>query len=73
MIVLVTGDRDLIPAVEMAQSAGVLVRLVHGPKHTYHSELWTARSVKIPSRPAVLPGTRPGPATGRHPWSAPRR
>lgn len=40
MIVLVSGDSDLIPAVQFAQQEAVLVRLVHGPKHTYHQDLW---------------------------------
>jgi len=45
MVVLVTGDSDLIPAVTAAQEAGVLVRLVHGPlnpqgRPTYHQDLW---------------------------------
>lgn len=44
-VVLVSGDSDLIPAVGLAQEAGVLVRLVHGSKDRrsqakYHQELW---------------------------------
>jgi len=45
MVVLVTGDSDLIPAVAAAQEAATLVRLVHGPKDaqgrpSYHQDLW---------------------------------
>lgn len=40
MIVLVSGDSDLIPAVQFAQQEAVLVRLVHGPERTYHQDLW---------------------------------
>lgn len=40
LVVLVAGDSDLIPAVKKAQEEGVLVRLVHGPKTTYHQDLW---------------------------------
>lgn len=43
MIVLVSGDSDLIPAVELAKNNGVLVRLIHGPrseKTDYHQDLW---------------------------------
>ena len=45
MVVLTTGDSDLIPAVTAAQEAGVLVRLVHGPRDAqgrprYHQDLW---------------------------------
>ncbi|PZN11560.1 MAG: NYN domain-containing protein [Bacillota bacterium] len=40
LIVLISGDSDLIPAVEMARNRSVLVRLIHGPKGTYHQDLW---------------------------------
>ena len=36
--ILVTGDSDFIPAVAVAKSEGVLVRLFHGDN--CHSELW---------------------------------
>lgn len=39
-IALVTGDSDMLPAVEMAQKNGVIVRLVHGPRGEYHQDLW---------------------------------
>jgi uncharacterized LabA/DUF88 family protein len=47
MVVLVTGDSDMIPAVLAAQEVGILVRLVHGPRGaqgrpTYHQDLWDA-------------------------------
>lgn len=40
MVVLVSGDSDLIPAVRTAREQGALVRLVHGPRTTYHQDLW---------------------------------
>jgi uncharacterized LabA/DUF88 family protein len=39
--VLVAGDSDLLPAVEVAKSAGVLVHLFHGgPKNPPHHDLF---------------------------------
>lgn len=40
VISLVSGDSDLIPAVQFAKENGIIVRLVHGPKQTYHIDLW---------------------------------
>lgn len=40
MIVLVSGDSDLIPAVEFAKDESILVRLINGPRGTYHQDLW---------------------------------
>ena len=44
--VLVSGDSDLIPAVEVAQQAGIAPWLFHGPyqsgRSTYANELWLA-------------------------------
>lgn len=40
LIVLVSGDSDLIPAVELARDRSTLVRLIHGPRGTYHQDLW---------------------------------
>lgn len=37
---VISGDGDLLPAVEAAQQEGVLVWLVHGPQLTYAEELW---------------------------------
>lgn len=43
---IVSGDSDLIPAVEVAQQAGIATWLFHGPYQSEHStyaaELWTA-------------------------------
>ena len=38
---VVTGDSDLIPAVEVANQEGVTTWLFHGPHGTYATELWT--------------------------------
>jgi len=40
VVLIITGDSDFVPAVQFAQQEGVIVRLVHGPKKTYHRELW---------------------------------
>lgn len=37
---LITGDSDLLPAIEVARNEGVLVHLFHG--EVYHDELWDA-------------------------------
>lgn len=42
MVVLVTGDSDFVPAVRLARDEGIIVRLVHGPKRSYHQDLWEA-------------------------------
>ncbi len=39
LIVLVAGDRDFIPSVEIAKQSGVIVRLVHGPPKTTSTDL----------------------------------
>ena len=41
-IILVAGDSDYIPVVREAKAAGAIVRLIHGPDHTFHKELWQA-------------------------------
>ena len=41
-LALLSGDSDLLPAVEAAKQEGVVVWLVHGPSHTYANDLWTA-------------------------------
>lgn len=46
-LALVAGDADLIPAVEFAGHRGVQVWLLHGPRGTYSSALWTAADGKI--------------------------
>ncbi len=42
--VLLTGDSDLVPAIEVVKASGVLVLLAHGPRggdaNTVHRELW---------------------------------
>ena len=36
--IIVAGDSDFIPAIEIAKNEGVLVTLFHGA--TYHNDLW---------------------------------
>ncbi len=40
LITIVTGDSDFMPIVKIAQDYGIIVNLIHGPKLTYHEELW---------------------------------
>ena len=48
---IVSGDSDLIPAVEVAQQAGISTWLFHGPYQSEHStyaaELWTATDKRV--------------------------
>lgn len=39
---LITGDSDLLPAIEIAKSEGVLIHLWHGRVHRPHNDLWRA-------------------------------
>ena len=45
---LLSGDSDLLPAVEAAQHEGVVVWLVHGPQATYAQELWNSADHRLP-------------------------
>ena len=40
--ILISGDSDFMPAVEVVKQNGVLVELWHGPRNTVHDELWKA-------------------------------
>ena len=40
VVVIISGDSDFVPLVQFAQQEGAIVRLVHGPKNSYHRELW---------------------------------
>jgi len=40
IIAVVSGDSDLIPAIELAKNSGIIIRLVHGPQSSYHQDLW---------------------------------
>ena len=46
-VILVAGDSDFLPAIEAVKAAGVLVELWHGPRDTYHSELWQVCDERI--------------------------
>lgn len=43
--VLITGDSDLLPAIEVARNERVVVHLYHG--ETYHNELWDACDERV--------------------------
>lgn len=40
--ILVAGDSDFLPAVEVARNEGVVLHLYHGTRHPPHRELWDA-------------------------------
>jgi len=44
---IISGDADLIPAVEVAKQEGVCVWLFHGPEHTYARELWDVADERV--------------------------
>lgn len=44
---VVSGDGDLIPALEIAQQEGIRTWLVHGPTSTYAAELWRGADDRI--------------------------
>ncbi len=46
-IALFAGDSDFIPAVEKAKRAGVRVWLFHGPRKTYHNDLYKISDGRI--------------------------
>lgn len=46
-VILLAGDSDFLPAIEAVKAAGVLVELWHGPRDTYHSELWQACDERV--------------------------
>ncbi|MGA7562047.1 MAG: NYN domain-containing protein [Desulfobaccales bacterium] len=37
---ILTGDSDYIPAIQVAKDEGVSIKLIHGPKKTYHDQLY---------------------------------
>jgi uncharacterized LabA/DUF88 family protein len=47
-----SGDSDLIPAIEIAKEEGALVRLYHGKK--YHRELWELCDERIPLTESLI-------------------
>ncbi|HOI82368.1 MAG TPA: NYN domain-containing protein [Synergistales bacterium] len=38
---LLSGDSDLCPAIEAAKNEGVITRLIHGPRGSFHNQLWS--------------------------------
>lgn len=51
-VILVAGDSDFIPAVEVAKNEGVLVTLFHGK--SYHSDLWRVVDERYPIDRALI-------------------
>lgn len=56
VIALVSGDSDLIPAVQFAKENGAIVRLIHGPKLTYHMDLWRQADERLEVTQEVING-----------------
>jgi len=52
---LITGDSDLLPAIEVARNEGVIVHLYHG--ETYHDELWDACDERTQIGAALISAT----------------
>jgi uncharacterized LabA/DUF88 family protein len=46
-VILLTGDSDMLPAVEISQNANHIVILAHGDKSTYDQELWDSADERI--------------------------
>ena len=46
--ILVTGDSDFIPPVNVARNEGVVVWLYHGTKNPPHNELWQLADERVP-------------------------
>lgn len=46
--ILVTGDSDFLPAIDVARNEGVLVHLFHGSKNPPHRELWDRCDERTP-------------------------
>ena len=69
---VVSGDSDLIPALEVARQEGILVWLVHGPKAsrvegkpTYAQELWDAADERLLLTQAFMNRVARPPRSGR--------
>lgn len=52
--VLVSGDSDFLPAVSVAKSEGVMVKLVHGTVAAPHNELWTECDERLALTPSMM-------------------
>jgi len=51
---LLSGDSDLCPAIEAAKNEGVITRLIHGPRGSFHNQLWSAVDERRELTPAVF-------------------
>ena len=54
IVAILSGDSDLLPALNMAKDTGVIVRLVHGPRDTYHNDLWDAADERKQMSPELI-------------------
>ena len=54
VVVIVSGDSDLLPAVEYVKERGLLVCHVHGARATYHPRLWASADERKEITPEVL-------------------
>jgi uncharacterized LabA/DUF88 family protein len=56
--VLVAGDSDFLPAVQIAREEGVLVHLYHFTVHQPHRELWDACDERTPVNQQLIDSVR---------------
>jgi uncharacterized LabA/DUF88 family protein len=56
--VLLAGDSDFLPAVEVARNEGVLVHLYHFTKNPPHRELWDACDERTPITQTLIDRVR---------------
>ena len=52
--ILVAGDSDFLPAVEVARNEGVLVHLYHGAQKAPHQDLWDKCDERTPITPEFV-------------------
>ncbi|NLJ50121.1 MAG: NYN domain-containing protein [Candidatus Atribacteria bacterium] len=51
---ILTGDSDFVPAICVAKNEGVKIILFHGPKETYHRDLWNNADRRIEISSSIL-------------------
>ncbi len=51
---ILSGDGDLLPAIELAQEEGIVVWHVHGPSDAYADVLWSAADNRLPIDSAFM-------------------
>lgn len=65
---LISGDSDMLPAIEIAQGAGIAVWLFSGEEQSHAGELWRVADERVPIDPAFLSAIRLERETPRASW-----